>query len=138
MVAADTMKELRKTYESSPFNNELGIRLESFEEGAVRYSLVVDGRHQNVNNAVHGGVYFSILDSVMGATIRSVTRQPIVTINSTIHFLAPLKEGNKMIAQASIIQRGKSIVTAEGYVTDAAGSQLARMVGTFKVIKERT
>ena len=137
MVAADTMEELRKIYESSPFNNDLGIRLESFEEGAVCYSLMVSHRHQNVNNAVHGGVYFSILDSVMGATIRSVTRQRIVTINSTIHFLAPLTEGNKIVAKAVIIQKGKSIVTAEGYVSDAAGTPLARMVGTFKIIKGR-
>lgn len=129
-----TIEELRKLYESSPFNNYLGIKLESFEKGAVCYSLKVNESHKNVNAAIHGGVYFSILDSVMGATIRSAANKPVITINTTINFLAPLTDGDQMIASGKIIQQGKSIIIAEGEVKDRNGKLLAKTVGTFKFI----
>jgi uncharacterized protein (TIGR00369 family) len=131
----DLMEDMRKIYESSPFNNHIGIKLEKFEEGAVVYSIKVEPHHKNVNGAVHGGVYFSILDSVMGATIRSITKQPITTINSSINFFASFKEGEKMFAAAKVVQLGKSIVTAEGEITDCNGTVLAKTIGTFKIIR---
>jgi acyl-CoA thioesterase len=131
----ESMEDMRAIYESSPYNNFLGIKLEKFEVGSVIYSIEVTPNHKNVNQAVHGGVYFSILDSVMGATIRSVTKQPITTINTTVHFLAPLKEGDQMVASAKVVQLGRSIVTAEGEVRDCNGSILAKTIGTFKIIR---
>ncbi|MGX9135137.1 PaaI family thioesterase [Rummeliibacillus sp. JY-2-4R] len=130
----ETSEELRKIYESSPFNNFLGIKLEKYEEGSVVYSIKITPNHQNVNQAVHGGVYFSILDSVMGATVRSVTKKPITTINSTINFVSSLKEGDQMIASANLIKSGKSVAFAEGEVRDCNGAILATSAGTFKIL----
>ncbi len=131
----ESIDELKEIYESSPFNNHLGIKLEKYEEGSVVYSIKVTPDHKNVNQAIHGGVYFSILDTVMGATVRSVTKNPITTINSTINFIAPLKEGDQMIASANLVRSGKSIAFAEGEVKDCNGIVLAKSVGTFKIIK---
>ncbi len=131
----ESIDELKEIYESSPFNNYLGIKLEKYEEGSVVYSIKVTPDHKNVNQAIHGGVYFSILDTVMGATVRSVTKNPITTINSTINFIAPLKEGDQMIASANLVRSGKSIAFAEGEVKDCNGLVLAKSVGTFKIIK---
>lgn len=136
-MAVQSMEELRKVYESSPFNNYIGIKLEKFEEGAVVYSLKVGPNHQNVNQSVHGGVYFSILDTVMGATIRSAVKQKVITINVSINYLAAFSEGDKMYAAAKIVQQGRSIVTAEGEVTDCNGKVLAKTIGTFKIIREK-
>jgi acyl-coenzyme A thioesterase PaaI-like protein len=38
-----------------------------------------------------------------------------------------------MYATAKIVQRGKSIVTAEGEVIDFKGTVLAKTIGTFKI-----
>lgn len=131
----ESIDELKEIYETSPFNNYLGIKLEKYEEGSVVYSIKVTPDHKNVNKAIHGGVYFSILDTVMGATVRSVTKNPITTINSTINFIAPLKEGDQMIASANLVRSGKSIAFAEGELKDCNGLVLAKSVGTFKIIK---
>lgn len=131
----ESVEDVREAFESSPFNNFLGIKLEKFEEGSVVYSIKVTPNHKNVNQAVHGGVYFSILDSVMGATVRSVTKKPITTINSSVNFFSPLKDGDSMYASAKVVQLGKSIVTAEGEVRDCNGSILAKTIGTFKILK---
>ena len=134
-MVTDSIEDLRKIYEGSPFNNFIGIKLERYEEGNVIYSLKIEPHHKNVNQAVHGGVFFSILDSVMGATVRSIAKQPITTINSSINFFAPLREGDQIFASSKVVQCGKSIVTAEGEVKDCNGKVLAKSIGTFKIIR---
>ncbi len=134
-MSINTIEDIRKIYESSPFNNLIGIKLEKFEEGEVVYSLKIEPHHHNVNHGVHGGVFFSILDAAMGATIRSITKQPITTINAAIHFFAPLREGDQIFASAKVVQRGRSIVTAEAEVKDVHDSVLAKTTGTFKIIR---
>ena len=134
-MVTDTIKDLRDIYGKSPFNNFVGIQLEELEEGYVVYSLKIRPDHKNVNQSVHGGVFFSILDSVMGATVRTITKQPITTINSSINFFAPLREGDQIFASAKVVQCGKSIATAEGEVKDCNGTILAKTIGTFKIIR---
>lgn len=129
---------MREIYENSPFNNYLGFKLEKFEEGSVVYSLKTTPSHLNVNQAVHGGVFFSLLDSVTGATIRSVTKQPIVTVNMSIHYFTPAKQGETLTATAKVIQQGNSIVTAEGIIEDSVGNILAKSIGTFKKIRAKS
>lgn len=134
-MVVDSNEELRKIYENSPFNNLLGIKLAEFEEGKVVYSLETRPSHLNVNQAIHGGVYFTLLDSVMGATIRSVVKLPIVTINTSINYFTPVANGETMLAKANIIQEGGSIVTAEGTIEDENGNVFAKATGTFKKIR---
>ena len=129
---------MREIYENSPFNKYIGLKLEKFEVGAVVYSLKTTPSHLNVNQAVHGGVFFSMLDSVTGATIRSITKQPIVTVNMSIHYFAPAKSGETLTASAKVIQQGKSIVTAEGVIEDSIGKVLAKSIGTFKIIHRKS
>lgn len=136
-MVTETIENLRKIYEGSPFNHFIGIKLEEFEEGYVVYSLKIAPHHKNVNQAIHGGVFFSILDSVMGATVRSITKQPITTINSSINFFAPLREGNQIFASSKVVQCGKSIATAEAEVKDCNGAVLAKSTGTFKIIRNQ-
>ena len=134
-METETMENLRKIYEGSPFNNFVGIKLEEYEEGHVVFSLKIEPHHKNVNQAVHGGVFFTILDAVMGATVRSITKQPITTINSSISFFAPLREGDQIFASAKVVQCGKSIATAEGEIKDCNGNVLTKTIGTFKIIR---
>ena len=134
-MVTDTIEDLKDIYGSSPFNNFIGIKLEELEEGYVVYSLKIATHHKNVNQSVHGGVFFSILDSVMGATVRTITKQPITTINSSINYFAPLREGDQIFASAKVVQCGKSIATAEGEVKDCNGTVLAKTIGTFKIIR---
>lgn len=137
-MLVESMEDIKQVYVNSPFNKYLGIKLKTFEEGSVIYSLKITPSLLNVNQSVHGGVYFSILDSVMGATIRTVTKQPIVTVNMSIHYFAPVMNGETMIASAKIIQRGNSIVTAEGVIEDSSGKLLGKSIGTFKIIRSKS
>ena len=83
-------------------------------------------------------MFFSLLDSVTGATIRSVIKQPIVTVNMSIHYFSSAGLGETMTASAKVIQKGNSIVTAEGIIEDSAGNILAKSIGTFKKIRVKS
>jgi uncharacterized protein (TIGR00369 family) len=129
------LENITNIFENTPFNKHLGIKFEKIEEDSMVCSIKITTSHLNVNNSVHGGVFFSILDSVMGATIRTVVNQPIVTVNMSINYFAPLMNGEEMMATAKILQLGNSIVTAEGLVEDSKGSVVAKSIGTFKIMR---
>ena len=129
----ESIETIKQVFENSGFNNYLGLELERLEEGLAVYSILIQPNHLNVNQTVHGGVYFSVLDTVIGITIRSACRQPNVTVNMNIHYFAPARIGETLKATAKILQKGKSIVTAEGEIKNANGDLLAKAVGTFKI-----
>ncbi len=132
----ESLEQVRELFENSAFNKHLNIRTDIFEEGNVRCTMDVQDHHLNVNQAVHGGVLFSLLDSVMGATIRSVTGIPLVTVNMSIHYLAAVVAGEKLTARAEITHLGRSLVTAEGFLEGEDGRIRAKTIGTFKLLRK--
>ncbi|WP_455675232.1 PaaI family thioesterase [Pradoshia sp.] len=132
----ESLEQVRELFENSAFNKHLNIRTEIFDEGNVRCTMDVQEHHLNVNQAVHGGVLFSLLDSVMGATIRSVTGIPLVTVNMSIHYLAAVVAGEKLTARAEIAHLGRSLVTAEGFLEGEDGLIRAKTIGTFKLLRK--
>ncbi len=132
----ESLEQVRELFENSAFNKHLNIRTDIFEEGNVRCTMDVQDHHLNVNQAVHGGVLFSLLDSVMGATIRSVTGIPLVTVNMSIHYLAAVVAGEKLTARAEITHLGRSLVTAEGILEGEDGLIRAKTIGTFKLLRK--
>lgn len=131
----DELTNLNKHSSSrSPFMDYLGIKIERIVEGRVYCKMNIEENYKNANDVVHGGVYFTLLDTVMGATIKLTTNKSAVTINSTIHYFAPLVEGNQLFAYAKIIKCGKSIVIVEGEAKDCNGNLLAKTTGTFKFV----
>ena len=135
-MKTESVEHLKQLFENSPFNNLVGITLEDFQEGAVVYSLKISPSHLNVNSGVHGGALFSLLDSVMGATIRSAVHNPIVTVNMNIHYFSPVPEGDTLTGTAAILQQGRSIITAEGLIKASNGTILTKAIGTFKIIRQ--
>lgn len=129
----ESIENIKQIFENSGFNNHLGMKLEKLDEGSAVYSITVQPFHLNVNQSVHGGVYFSILDSVIGLTIRSACKQPVVTVNMNISYFSPAMMGETLTATAKIIQKGNSIVTAEGEIKNGNDNLLAKAIGTFKI-----
>ena len=132
----ESLDYVRKLFENSAFNQHLNIKTDIFEAGNVRCTLHIKDHHLNVNEAVHGGVLFSLLDSVMGATIRSKAGSPLVTVNMSVHYLAAVFAGEKLTARAEITHLGRSLVTAEGFLEGEDGLSKAKAIGTFKLLKK--
>ncbi len=131
----ETIEHQEDLFINSPFNKHLGMKVKHFSEGDVVLQLTIKDSHLNVNDTAHGGVYFSLLDSVMGATVRSTVKNPITTISMNINYFSPIKEQDIVTAKAKIIQKGNSIVTAEGEISDETGKVISKAIGTFKIMR---
>ena len=115
----------------NPFGNRLGIYIEELRPGYARAVKTVTEEDLNPVRIPHGGVYFSMADTVCGSAMVAYGTV-CVTINCSFSFLKSAKVGDKLTAEAIEIQSGKSVCVLEGRVTGEAGELLATGTFTFR------
>lgn len=127
--------------EHSPFelpevylSKYLGFETASPERGRTEVTFEVQPQHINIVGLVHGGLYMTVLDSLMGHaawTCLEDPRIPIATSSMTTHFLESVHAGsltgvgrvvaelgNYMLAEAELRDEGgRLIATAEAIFT---------------------
>ena len=87
----------------------------------------------NVSGIVHGGVICTLLDVAMGSAARVKAGVPVMTIDMHVMFLNAVR--GPVIAEGRVIRAGRSILFAEGEITDETGETVARSTGVFKRAK---
>ncbi|MGE6716766.1 PaaI family thioesterase [Peribacillus frigoritolerans] len=130
-----TLEDIQKDFESNPFLSHIGFQIIYFEEGNVKVKLTIEEYLMNTNGTLHGGVYATMLDFILGMVLRSVTKTRCVTTNLTIHYLASMSEG-ELYAEAKVLQQGYKLAFAEGEIKDMKGNVITKGIGTFKLIRE--
>lgn len=129
-----TLEDVRKDFENSPFFSYIGFQIIYFEEGNVRVKLTIEESLLNTNGTLHGGVYATMLDFILGMVIRSVTKTRCVTTNLTTHYLASMSAG-EIFAEAKVVQQGYKLAVVEGEIKDIKENVIAKGIGTFKLIR---
>ncbi|KEZ52556.1 PaaI family thioesterase [Metabacillus indicus] len=135
MATAMDVKEIRRSFEESPFFQHMGIDIVHFEENEVKIKLQMKEYVLNANGTLHGGVHATMLDYVQGMLLRSVSKTRCATINSSIQYLAPSTRG-EIYAEGKILQLGYKTAFMEGVIKDSQGKLLAKGSGTFKLIRD--
>ena len=119
------------------FYHEVGFRLDRSESRPGRYTVLgtVERRHLNINGAVHGGVYATILDTAMGASVLSklAPGETAATITLTVEYLRGAGPGTRLTARGRLLRRGRHIAFAEGDLSDEEGTPLGRAHGTWYI-----
>ncbi|RZJ13658.1 MAG: PaaI family thioesterase, partial [Rubrivivax sp.] len=78
-----------------PFVEQLGLTLESIDDGTAELRLTVAEQHLNSWRVAHGGVVMTLLDVAMAHAARSVNRQQadlgpgVVTVEMKTSFMRP-------------------------------------------------
>ncbi len=129
-----TLEDVRKDFENSPFFSYIGLQIIYFEEGNVKVKLTIEESLLNTNGTLHGGVYATMLDFILGMVIRSVTKTRCVTTNLTTHYLASMSTG-EIFAEAKVVQQGYKLAVVEGEIKDIKDNVIAKGIGTFKLIR---
>lgn len=127
--------EIRKSFESSKFFSHVGFEIVHYQEGDILLKLPVTEKLLNANQTLHGGVHATMLDVILGITIRSITKTRCTTINLNVNYFVPVASGN-VFAKGRVLQQGYRIVTAEGELHDEEGNMIAKGIGTFKLIRD--
>lgn len=102
------------TASPSPFMHWLKPIVLSAESGRLAFQYTVRKEMTNPIKGLHGGVTAAIMDDIIGATMFSLNEEYFyTTVNNVIDYFSPAKEGDRIIAEASIIRKGKQIVNAQ-------------------------
>jgi acyl-CoA thioesterase len=119
------------------FHHEVGFRIDvrASGRGMVVVTGRVERRHLNLNGVVHGGVYATILDTAMGASVVTLLAPGETTATTSLYveFLRAAREGEVLTARGEVLRRGRHIAFAEGNLTDGEGRTLSQARGTWYI-----
>lgn len=128
----DCQKVIDEINATNAFGNYLGITIEEVDAGYARVSLDIRPEYTNPYNTVHGGVLYTVAD-MAGGTAAYSYGQPVVTVDSTFHFLNAGRNVTKLIGIGQELRNGKSIGVYEVTIQDQDDKVLC--VGTFTYAK---
>jgi uncharacterized protein (TIGR00369 family) len=95
----------------SPFTGWLRPIIRFAEEGHVIFEYTVRHEMTNPINTLHGGVTAGIIDDTIGAALYTVSGFEIhTTVNLSVDYFYPAREGDVILADAKVIKKGKQIV----------------------------
>jgi uncharacterized protein (TIGR00369 family) len=120
----------------APMGVLIGLRLVAIEPGRARYELDADHRHHNPMGTLHGGILCDIADSAMGMAFASTLDEgeSFTTLELKINFLRPVKSA-RLIAEGTVVQRGRTAGMTECAVTDENGRLIARASSTCLALR---
>ena len=136
------MKELPDIENSYPLysglEETLGYRRTVWTPDLAQTELIIDHRHKNLSDRVHGGIYAMLIDDAAGFLLcwssNTVRDKPGLTLNLTTEYIgAPSTD--HLIATATHKGGGRSIAFAAVEVKDSAGVLLATGSATYKLKK---
>ena len=105
----------------------LGYDIVEAEAGRVVVTAQPTADHLNPAGTVHGGLAATMLDSCMGLAIQSTLDKGVgsTTLEFKISFVRPITpETGPIMAEGTVLSRGRRVGVADGRVTDSKGRLL--------------
>ena len=133
---ADAVGAIEKGIVGAPFGSLIGLECVSVEEDHVQLRLPFRAEVTTVGEMVHGGAIASAVDvaatAAAWASPKASFKARGSTVGFSLNFLAP-GLGTDLLADARVIQRGRSLCVVEVAVSDADGSPVARALVTYRL-----
>jgi len=130
MTADEHYRKLEAMYLSAPCNAyfEPSMRI---EEGRATVSIRVVPKLFHAAHAVHGSVYFKLLDDAAFFAVNSlVTDVFVLTTQFNVYLSRPVSTG-EMKAEGRVTHAAHRLFVAESILADGDGRELGRGSGTF-------
>jgi len=133
------MQDLKNKIETEFLDKEGFIKSNNIvlEEISINYakiSMEIETKHLNPSGIVHGGIIFSLADTVMGIAART-NMSNVVTVNAQIDFLRPGKT-KKLYATANNLRVGHSFAVYQAEITDEDNKLISTCTATFYFINK--
>lgn len=129
----DKERAIKLVNEQNGFLKHNNITVEEVGENSCTVKLEINEDSLNPYGIVHGGLIFSIGDTVMGTQCRATGRNA-VTLNASIDYLKPGK-GKYLIAKSEVIKIGKTTSVLKAYIYNEKSSLIATMSSTYFFIE---
>jgi acyl-CoA thioesterase len=109
-------------------SQDLGMKILEMGPGRAKLSMRVRPDMLNGHSICHGGFVFSLADSAFAFACNSHNRATVAA-GATVDFLAAVREGEELVAEAIEVWRSKRTGIYEVIVTTAAGAKVALFRG---------
>lgn len=120
------------TIDDVPFAKLLGIKVDSMEPGHAVLSMEMRDDLKRNGGIAHGGVAASLIDSAMAMAIQPMlaANESTTTVDLTIHYLRPLREGTAR-ASARVVRSGSRVITVSAELFDHNEKLAATAISTY-------
>lgn len=126
--------KLERMYLSAPINAFYSPEI-WISQGEAEITIPVKPDFFHAAAAVHGSVYFKLLDDAAFFAANSLIEEYFaLTATFTTYLLRPMSEG-KMKATGKVVHAGARSFLAESVVVDESGQEIARGSGNFVTSK---
>lgn len=127
------IEKLKEVVNQSPYSLLLNMKLVDLGPGFSIIEMDIDSKHLNPFGSVHGGCYASLIDSAAywAAYCNKDEDSGFTSLDLEVTNLAMAYSG-KLIATATAIKEGRSIVLCEVTMTNETGKIIA--YGTSKLL----
>lgn len=130
MADAAHHRALERMYLAAPCNAYFKPAI-SIGDGTCEVRIAAREDLFHAARAVHGSVYFKVMDDAAYFATSSVVEDAfVVTVTFNVSFLRPITSG-ELVCRGNVVHTTKKLVLAETIVTDSDDHVIARGSGTF-------
>jgi uncharacterized protein (TIGR00369 family) len=109
----------------SPLMRWLNPIMLSAEEGKLSFQFTIRKEMTNPMGILHGGITAAIIDDSIGATTFSFGEEHFYsTINLAVDYFGSATENDSIIAETTVIKKGKQLINAHCEVWNADKSRM--------------
>ena len=126
MEAMEHFRKLERMYLSAPVNNEVykGITINISKEKA-EITLPIEEKYFHAAHAIHGSVYFKMLDDAAFFAVNSIVEDVFVyTVSFNVQLLRPISAGELKF-------KSNNLFIADSVLYDENGKLAGRGSGNF-------
>ena len=123
-------RRLERMYASAPVNKYFAPAMR-VSEGKADVTIQVRPDFFHAAHAVHGVLYFKLLDDAAFFAVNSVVRDVFVlTVSFNIYLTRPVSAG-ELKASGRVVHRSRRLLLAESELVNGEGQEVARGSGVF-------
>lgn len=131
----DYNKILKARNEFGGFLRTVGFRLTAIDHLYAKAEIELKDMHKNPMGSAHGGVAFTLADTVGGACANTMG-MTCITISGDIHYLSPAMNCEHLIGEATPIKVGKRLAVIQVMLTNELGREIAMATMTYQFMPE--
>ena len=130
MAGEEHFRKLERLYLAAPTNEYYRPEIR-VSEGRAEVAVRVRPDFFHAAGAVHGSVYFKLLDDAAYFAVNSLVEDVLVlTAQFTLYLLRPVT-GGEMRASGRVVSASRRLFVAESEIVDSRGKPVARGSGSF-------
>lgn len=125
-------RKLERMYLASNVNTKLYESTEiTIDDEVATVKLTIDPKYFHALGAIHGSVYFKLLDDAAFFAVNSIVKDAFVlTTSFNINITRPVSKG-KITATGKLKFRSRNLFVAESLLVDEKGREIAFGTGNF-------